>query len=126
MTDTHHAIIKADQRGRLRFAPEQRATLLAAYDASGLSGPKFAQLHGLNYQTFAGWLQRRKRGPVPKPSRSAPGAITFIEADTAAAGGGSAALEVHLAGGAKLLVGNRAQLALAAALIRELTIPRPC
>jgi hypothetical protein len=34
MTDTHHAIIKADQRGRLRFA----------------------QLHGLNYQTFAGWL----------------------------------------------------------------------
>ena len=48
MTDTHHAIIKADQRGRLRFAPDQRATLLAAYDTSGLSGPKFAQLHGLN------------------------------------------------------------------------------
>ena len=125
MTDTHHAIIKADQRGRLRFAPDQRATLLAAYDASGLSGPKFAQLHGLNYQTFAGWLQRRKRGPVPKAPRGAPGLITFIEADTAA-DGGSAALEVQLAGGAKLLVGNRAQLALAAALIRELTNPRPC
>ena len=116
MTDTHHAIIKADQR----------ATLLAAYDTSGLSGPKFAQLHGLNYQTFAGWLQRRKRGPAPKPSRSAPGAITFIEADTAAALGGSAALEVHLAGGAKLLIDNRAQISLAAALIRELTNPRPC
>ena len=29
MTDTHHAIIKADQR----------AILLAAYDTSGLSGP---------------------------------------------------------------------------------------
>jgi transposase-like protein len=126
MTDTHHAIIKADQRGRLRFTPDQRATLLAAYDTSGLSGPKFAQLHGLNYQTFAGWLQRRKRGPAPKPSRSAPGAITFIEADTAAALGGSAALEVHLAGGAKLLIDNRAQISLAAALIRELTNPRPC
>jgi hypothetical protein len=126
MTDTHHAIIKADQRGRLRFAPDQRATLLAAYDTSGLSGPKFAQLHGLNYQTFAGWLQRRKRGPAPKAPRGAPGLITFIEADTSAALGGSAALEVHLAGGAKLLIGNRAQLALAAALIRELTNPRPC
>jgi hypothetical protein len=126
MTDTHHAIIKADQRGRLRFASEQRATLLAAYDTSGLSGPKFAQLHGLNYQTFAGWLQRRTRDPAPKPSRGAPGAITFIEADTSATLGGSAALEVQLAGGAKLLVGNRAQLALAAALIRELTNPRPC
>ncbi len=54
------------------------------------------------------------------------GLITFIEADTAAADGGSAALEVHLAGGAKLLIESRAQLALAAALIRELTNPRPC
>jgi predicted DCC family thiol-disulfide oxidoreductase YuxK len=56
MTDTHHSIIKADQRGRLRFAPDQRATLLAAYDTSGLSGPKFGQLHSLTYQTFAGWV----------------------------------------------------------------------
>jgi hypothetical protein len=32
MTDMHHAIIKADRRGRLRIAPDQRATLLAAYD----------------------------------------------------------------------------------------------
>jgi hypothetical protein len=126
MTDTHNSIIKADQRGRLRFAPDQRATLLAAYDASGLSGPKFAQLHGLNYQAFAGWLQRRKRGPVPKAPRGAPGLITFIEADASAASGGPETLEVHLAGGAKLLVGNRTQLALAAALTRELTNPRPC
>ncbi len=125
MTDTHHAIIKSDQRGRLRFTPAQRATLLDAYDTSGLSGPKFAQLHGINYQTFAGWLQRRKRGPAPKPPRGTPGLITFLEADTSATSGGSV-LEVHLAGGAKLLIDNRAQLALAAALIRELTTPRSC
>lgn len=125
MTDTHHAIIKTDQRGRLRFAPEQRTTLLDAYETSGLSGPKFARLHGINYQTFAGWLQRRKRGPAPKPPRGAAGLITFIEADTSAIGGASA-LEVHLPGGAKLLIDNRAQLALATALIHELTTPRSC
>jgi hypothetical protein len=60
MTETHAIILKSDRRGRLRFTPEQRLALLDAYDASGLSGPKFAQLHGVNYQTFAGWFQRRK------------------------------------------------------------------
>ena len=46
-------MIKADGRGRLRYTAEQRASLLNAYDASGLSGPKFAALHGVKYQTFA-------------------------------------------------------------------------
>ena len=60
MTETHAIILKSDRRGRLRFTPEQRLALLDAYDASGLSGPKFAQLHGVNYQTFAGWFQRKR------------------------------------------------------------------
>ena len=62
MTATHDIVIKSDRRGRLRFTPGQRATMLEAYDASGLSGPKFAQLHGINYQTLAGWVQRDNRG----------------------------------------------------------------
>jgi hypothetical protein len=41
MTATHDTtndtIMKADSRGRLRFSPEQRITLLKAYQASGLS-----------------------------------------------------------------------------------------
>jgi hypothetical protein len=42
MTETHDIILKSDRRGRIRFTPEQRSSMLDAYDASGLSGPKFA------------------------------------------------------------------------------------
>ena len=125
MTDTHHAIIKADQSGRLRFAPDQRATLLAAYDTSGLSGPKFAQLHGVNYQTFAGWVQRRKRAQAPVAPGT--GLFTLLEATARdITGTSSARLEVQLPGGARLLIDNRSNLAMAAALIRELQLSQSC
>ena len=52
MTATHDTILKADRSGRLRFSPEQRLALLQAYQTSGLSGPRFAALHGVKYQTF--------------------------------------------------------------------------
>ena len=52
MNATHDSLVKFDRRGRLRYAPEQKAALVEAYAASGLSGPKFAALHGVNYQTF--------------------------------------------------------------------------
>ena len=65
MNATHDSLVKIDRRGRLRYAPEQRAALIEAYVASGLSGPKFAALHGVSYQTFAAWLQKRKRAAAP-------------------------------------------------------------
>jgi transposase-like protein len=57
MNATHDSLVKFDRRGRLRYAPEQKVALIEAYAASGLSGPKFAALHGVNYQTFAAWLE---------------------------------------------------------------------
>ena len=78
MTETQDIILKSDQRGRIRFAPEQRTAMLDAYDGSGLSGPKFAQRHGVNYQTFAGWYQRRKRGHAPLAAGT--GRFTLLEA----------------------------------------------
>ncbi|MCF7733779.1 MAG: hypothetical protein K9N23_18970, partial [Akkermansiaceae bacterium] len=78
MTETHDIILKSDRRGRLRFSPEQRSALLDAYDTSGLSGPKFAQLHGVNYQTFAGWVQRRKRAQTSVATGT--GLFTLLEA----------------------------------------------
>ena len=52
MTETHDIILKSDWRGRIRFTPEQRTAMLDAYDARGLGGPKFAQLHGVSYQNL--------------------------------------------------------------------------
>jgi hypothetical protein len=61
MDATHDALVKSDRRGRLRYAPEQKAAILDAFASSGLSGPKFAALHGVKYQTFAAWVQKRKQ-----------------------------------------------------------------
>jgi hypothetical protein len=125
MTETHAIILKSDRRGRLRFTPEQRLALLDAYDASDLSGPKFAQLHGVNYQTFAGWFQRRKRGHAPVAAGT--GLFTLLEATAHAQTGTSCArLEVQLPGGARLLIDNMSHLAMAAALIREIQLPQSC
>jgi transposase-like protein len=123
MTATHDIVIKSDRRGRLRFTPEQRAAMLEAFDASGLSGPKFAQLHGINYQTFAGWVQRRRRQSAAPPP-AAGGLFTLLEATVE--GRPERALEVLLPGGARLLIGERSHLDLAAALIRQLQSPQPC
>jgi hypothetical protein len=57
--------------------------LVREYERSGLSGPKFAAMAGLSYQTFATW--RRKYGSQP-PLRTRPGistpsqALTWMEA----------------------------------------------
>jgi transposase-like protein len=125
MTETHDIILKSDRRGRLRFTPEQRSAMLAAYDTSGLSGPKFAQLHGVNYQTCAGWIQRRKCAHAPVAAGT--GLFTLMEATAHAhAGPAGARLEVQLPGGVRLLIDNRSHLTLAAALIRELQLPSSC
>ena len=54
-------LIKTDVLGRMHRTREQRERILDEYERSGLSGWKFATLCGVKYQTFATWLQRRKR-----------------------------------------------------------------
>ncbi len=54
-------ILKTDTRGRVRTPVAQREGLLDAFERSGLSGMKFAALHGVKYPSFAGWVQKRKR-----------------------------------------------------------------
>src|SRR5574340_1095572 len=59
-------LIKTDVLGRMHRTREQRERILDEFEHSGLSGPKFAALCGVKYQTFANWLQRRKRQPQGK------------------------------------------------------------
>ena len=132
MTATHDTtndtIMKADRRGRLRFSPEQRIARLKAYQASGLSGPRFAALHGVKYPTLANWVQKSKR--PGQTQAAAPGSkmLSFIAAEvvTASESVHSDSLEVILPGGGRIMIGGSAQVALAAALLRELQSTRPC
>ena len=123
MTATHDTIMKADRRGRLRFSQEQRAALLKAYQASGLSGPRFAALHGVKYPTLANCIQKSKRTEAPKPKM-----LSFIAAEVVPAPESVHidSLEVLLPGGSRIKIAGSAQVALAAALLRELQSSSPC
>jgi transposase-like protein len=125
----NESIMKTDRRGRLRYTPEQKKTMVDAYLASGLSAPRFATLHGVNYQTLVSWIKKGKAGEPAEPQRSLHSALLSLvpaEIDRSNASGAGCAMEVLLPGGARLLISSPGQVDLAVALIRELNHSRPC
>lgn len=121
--------MKSDRRGRLRYTPEQKNTMIDAYLASGLSAPRFASLHGVNYQTLVSWIKKAKsQGSADAPRPIHPALLSLIpaEIDHAPAVDAGRAMEVLLLGGAKLVISSPSQVDLAVALIRQLHNSRPC
>ena len=120
-------ILKTDVLGRVRTPKARREALLAEFERSGVSGKKFAALVGVNYQTFASWVQqwRRQRGGYPAAAEGAK-VLRLVEAVVVAGGDGAGAvvgrevLRVELPGGARVEIGGARQVALAAALLRAL------
>jgi hypothetical protein len=53
-------ILKRDAVGRVSYRAEQREAILDEFERSGVKGAAFARLTGLQYQTFASWIQRRR------------------------------------------------------------------
>lgn len=130
--DAEPQIIKTDTRGRVQTSPERREQLLAEFERSGLSAPKFAALVGIKYPTFAAWAARRRRqqpagNPAP-PGAAPPHPMQWLEAVvTQAAAPGSAPaspLTLHLPGGARLTLTEPHHVGLAVALLRALD--KPC
>ena len=112
-------IIKSDRTGRPRYTQQYKDEVLAAYEASGMSGPAFAEHCGLKYPTFAGWAAKRKK--VASPARRPAGEQQFILAEfSTAPGSGSGGLHVELPGGASARLADPGQADLLAALIRAL------
>ena len=117
------SLIKTDARGRMQRTPEQRQSILDEYERSGLSGPKFAALCGVKYQTFAAWLARRKgqRQAPPKgqPRRKAVTQIHWLEASVQP-GAATHGLLLELPGGVRAHLSTEAHVALVATLVRAL------
>lgn len=51
-TDWRRALSRRTWRGRVRSTVAQRQAMLAEFERSGLSGPQFARVAGIAYQTF--------------------------------------------------------------------------
>ena len=126
-------VLKTDVLGRVRTPVERREALLEEFERSGVSGKKFASLVGMNYQTFASWVQKRRkaRGQYPmagkKPVARArvPEALRLVEAVIERAGvkeanAGGLALSLQLPGGTRMEIHDARQALLAAELLRAL------
>jgi transposase-like protein len=125
----NESIFKADRQGRLRYTPEQKKTMVDAYRASGLSAPRFAAHHGVNYQTLVTWIRKDKQSSTSTTPNSSPsGFLSLVPALIEVSGNApaDAALEISLPGGARLSLTSANQVALAVALIRQLEQARPC
>lgn len=108
-----------DSKGRMRISKEQRQTILAELERSGVTVARFAQRTGLKYSTLAGWVQRYRRA---KRRRRVP-PVRLLEAVMASATP-AAGLTVQLPGGARLELHEASQIPLATALVQALA--RPC
>ncbi len=138
MTDTSptdEAILKTDVLGRVKTPMTRREQLLDEFEQSGLSGQKFAELTGIKYQTFATWVQRRRRargatgrGPAKVSGPSAP-SVRWLEAVVEQAQRSDAGIRpvvvLELPGPARVEIANARQAELAAALLGALQSQRP-
>lgn len=125
----NESVLKTDQIGRLRYTPEQKKTMVDAYRASGLSAPRFAAHHGVNYQTLVSWIKKDKQSSTStRPDSSPPSFFSLVPAVIEGGANSSAgeAMEILLPGGARLSITSANHVALAAALIRQLEPARPC
>jgi hypothetical protein len=106
--------------------------LLDEFEQSGLSGNKFAALSGIKYQTFACWVQgRRRKRQVQQPREARPAKTqpgSWLEAVVQEASDQAplsrSRLTLHLPGGAHLELASTGDIPLAAALVRALG--KPC
>jgi hypothetical protein len=126
MTEAVEGVIKTDVLGRMRTSAGRREGLLQEFESSGISATKFAELAGVKYQTFATWLQKRRRqGKLPARTTDP---VRWLEAvvEKAQTSGGKSplAVVVELPGGSRLEISDVKQVPLAAALLRSLD--RPC
>ncbi len=113
------SIVKADRAGRTRDTDQYKSEVLAAFEASGLSGPAFARQCGIKYPTFAAWVAKARR--QDRPQQSVQPASPFLIAEIGQESpGGTGALEVRLPGGATLLAGTSQQVVLLAELLKAL------
>jgi hypothetical protein len=99
---------------------------LGQFDNSGMTGKRFAAWAGINYQTLCGWLQRRRKAAAgQEPAMPEPRSLQWVEATVegeSAPGPRRGLLVVHLNGGARMEIADAMSAALAAEVLRNLTV----
>jgi hypothetical protein len=120
---------KVDQLGRVRIGHKRREELLVEFDRSGMSGKQFARSVGVNYSTWASWVQRRRRTKaLIVEGRDTPGTqsvvmpqpMEWVEAHLDSTPSPRSGLVVHGPNGIKLEIQDETQARLAGVLLKGL------
>ena len=86
MTETDQ-VLKVDLAGRVWTPRARREAVLDEFERSGMPAVKFAQFVGVKYQTFASWVQKRRRQRnASAPAAVPPPALRWVEAAVASPG----------------------------------------
>src|SRR6185369_552146 len=107
-------VLKQDAAGRVWTPPERREAVLDEFEKSGLPAAQFAAHVGVKYQTFATWVQKRRKareaaGTSDGQTPMVPRLEAWVEATVESADNDTeGALVVHLPGGAHVEVSNAA------------------
>ena len=109
-------VLKSDEAGRVQTPVARQVELVREFERSGLSGPRFAELAGIKYQTFATW---RRRHGVQAPARRQCKPV-FLEVTAAQTATAASTLEIALPGGAQLSFHDAGQVPLLATLLKAL------
>jgi transposase-like protein len=136
MTDSAtggRSILKRDKKCRVRSTADQRQEMLEQFARSGLSGPEFARVAGLPYQTLANWRHKHKKKALalrPATTQGQSGVrpcrgIRLVEVVAATEPAVSVRLKIDLPGGASMVVADPTQSVLAAQLIKALAAALP-
>ena len=118
-------ILKSDAGGRMLVPVERQVELVREFERSGLSGPRFAAMAGLKYQTFATWRRKHGTSPTTRRRSSEPPSGLGVWMEAVVEPGGGPTLTVMLPGGASVSVRHPSQASLAAQLIKALA-SLPC
>lgn len=112
-------LVKADRIGRNHYTAEFKAEVLAAFEASSLSGQAFAEQCGIKYPTFASW--RAKARCESEPPQNVRVSESFVLAEFASSNADRTnGLSVELPGGALAHVADETSARLLAVLIKAL------
>jgi transposase len=112
-------VLQTDMLGRMRTKRSRREALLDEFERGGASAQAFAAMVGIKYQTFASWMQKRRRArkqyssstrvkTLPPALSAASEGLRLVEAVVEAqakqsiAAKGGESLCVHLPGGARV------------------------
>jgi hypothetical protein len=102
-------ILKTDVLGRVRTPLDRREALVNEFEKSGMSGQAFAKWAGINYQTFATWIQKhRKKTNYYKKVRGFKKRkeIRWMEAVVPRANVIGSAIVIHFSGGIRVEVAD--------------------